>query len=242
MTELADPLSLRVDTDVVLCGGTYKYGDMYLATTFQHEDEFGMLGGEMRVLAAVARAQRGLCRNILFAGGKSIKGAAMRGGEHVPAPPSAAAYAAQFANMLEAAESLAEESDDSVVPEPTIILDTKTPNTNANMAHSVQLAFNNSWETMAIISNEYHLPRVRALYKIIKEKLGHSVEVNFLAAEAVVRLAYPGVYDEEIERAYASPAGQRRLKSESQGLADIQAGIYKFKEVTREALDSRTDG
>jgi hypothetical protein len=70
---LNNELGPRSAVDFVLCGGTYQIGDMYLPTTFAHSDDFGMLGGEMRVIASVARAKQALTQHVLFSGGKSKK-------------------------------------------------------------------------------------------------------------------------------------------------------------------------
>jgi hypothetical protein len=221
--------------DVVLCGGTARQGDIYLPTTYEHSDDFGMLGGEMRVIAAVARARHGLSQHVLFSGGKSKKGAAARGGEHVPAPPAATVYAGHFTNMFVNTDGQTGEGP-RITP---ILLDTVSPNTNANMLYSLQLAQREGWRDMVVISSEYHMPRVTALYSIIKEKLCmDGIRTTFLAAEDVVRAAHPGLYDDSITAAYKSEAGQLRLASEAHGLADMRAGRYSFTEVTAAELGS----
>src|ERR1700691_3938119 len=125
MSELS-PVGPESSIDVVLCGGTYRGGDLFLPTTFDHSDDFGMLGGEIRVLAASLRAEQGMGQHVLFSGGKSRKGAAARGGEHVPAPPAAAVYAAHFTKMFIEGHEGPEELPDI----PLLLSDTTSPNTN----------------------------------------------------------------------------------------------------------------
>lgn len=228
---MSEKLGPKSDLDVVLCGGTYQVGDVFMPTTFQHSDDFGMLGGELRNIAAVARAKKGLSPRVLFSGGKSRKGAALRGGDHVPAPPAAAVYAGQFTDMFQAGR----EDGEPAIPD--ILLDTTSPNTNANMLYSLRRSTNEGWRDMVVITNDYHVPRVSALFAIIKEKLCmEDVHTTFVAAEDVVREALPGLYDDAIAEAYESEAGQLRLTNETRGLADIQAGNYTFREVTAEDL------
>ncbi len=220
-------LGPRSDIDVVLCGGTYQVDDLFLPTTYGQSDEFGMLGGELRIVAAVARARSGLSQRTLFSGGKSKKGAILRGGEHIPAPPAAAVYAGQFTNMF-----VTGKGENDGIAMPAILLDTTSPNTNANMLYSLQLANREDWRDMTVITNEYHVPRAEAIYSIIAEKLCmDGVHITFMSAEEIVKQAHPGLYDDEIEGAYISAAGQLRLASEARGLADIKAGNYTFREV-----------
>ncbi len=193
-----------------------------------------MLGGEMRTIAAVARARLALTQHVLFSGGKSKKGAALRGGEHVPAPPAAAVYAGHFTDMFQAGRS-----QDNEPNLPPILLDTISPNTNANMLYSLQLAAREGWRDMVVISNEYHVPRIQALYSIIKEKLCmDGIRTTFVAAEDVVQEAHPGLYDEAIAAAYTSEAGQLRMTSEARGLADMREGRYSFREVQAKDLEA----
>lgn len=231
---MSEKLGPKTDLDVVLCGGTYQIGDVFMPTTFQHSDDFGMLGGELRNIAAAVRARRGLSSRILFSGGKSRKGAALRGGEHVPAPPAAAVYAGHFTDMLQA-----EELEDGLAI-PTILLDTTSPNTNANMLYSLQQSVAEGWRGVAFITNGYHAPRASTLLAILKAKLNiEQVQTTFLSAEDIVREAHPGLYDDAIAQAYASESGQLRLDNEAKGLADLREGNYSFREVTANDLIAR---
>jgi hypothetical protein len=221
--KLGPPASI----DIVLCGGTYQAGDKFLPTTYAHGDDFGMLGGEMRTIAAVARAKHGLSQRVMFSGGKSRKGAALRGGDHIPAPPAAQVYAEHFTELF-----LADEGDfDSDVPMPPLERDIETPNTAANIRYGLELAHRNGWLEVTYISNLYHEERVLELSAIAEEDLCVAgIRVSFVAAENVARAAYPGEYDQMIEAAYASPAGQLRVANEARGVADLRAGRYAFTE------------
>lgn len=231
---MSETLGSPSNIDIVLCAGTHKVGDVYMPTTYEQGDGFGMLGGEMRVLAAVARAQAGLSERVLFSGGKSKKGNAGRGGAHVPAPAAAAVYGSQFSDIMRT------ETDLLPIQQPTVLLDTHSPNTNTNILYGLKLAEDEAWPNISLISSNYHIPRVKALFGIVQQALNiESVQVEFLSAEQIVRAALPGVYDTIIDRAYTSESGQQRLQNEARGLADIHAGRYIFKEVEAHDLSQR---
>jgi len=49
-------------------------------------------------------------------------------------------------------------------------------------------------------------------------------------AESTLKRLKPGMYDAEIDAAYASPEGKKRVANETQGLRDLEDGVYHLGE------------
>ncbi len=197
------------DAVAVLCGGLRYDGEAYHPASFTDSDAHGMLGSHIRVLAA-ADLYRGGCAGVfLFSTGISQK-SWDRFGPGVPA--EAAVYAEHF--RAEAGAG------------PAVLLETGSVNTAGNCAAIAAAAGQHGWSRLAVVTSEYHLARVRELFR----RLGGGEPAAVLSAEAIVMAARPGVHDGEIAAAYASPAGLLRTARERQGLADLYADRYDTQE------------
>ncbi len=199
----------RYDAVAVLCGGLRCDGETYHPASFTDSDEHGMLGSQIRVLAAADLYRAGCAGVFLFSTGVSQKSRARFG----PAvPPEAVVYAEHF--RAEAGEG------------PEVLLETGSVNTAGNCAAIAAAARQHGWSRLAVLTSEYHLARVRELLR----RLGGGEPAAVLSAEAVITAARPGVHDGQIAAAYASPAGLLRTARERQGLADLYAGRYDTQE------------
>lgn len=195
----------RYGAIVVLCGGLGHDGAAYRPSAFTDSDEHGMLGGAIRVAAAAELHRAGCAGVFVFTTGISEKSRA-RFGPAVPA--EAAVYASHF--RAQAGEG------------PVVLLEQESVNTAGNLAAVAALTQARRWPSVAIVTSEYHVPRVRELLRLA----GGGLAAEVLSAEAVVMAARPGIHDAEIAAGYASPAGLRRTSSERRGLADLYAGRY----------------
>lgn len=204
------------DAVVVLGGGLRKEGEEYHPATFRERDEFGMLGGHLRVAAAAELYRAGVASCFMFTTGVYEKNKA-RLGDDVPA--ESVVYAACFQEMI-----------DGRVP-PQIVLDTVSTTTLTNMREVFSAVRARGWHTVAVVSNEYHIPRVRALYeRMLSENPDMVVDITYLAAEAILKQLRPGGYDAEIEGAYQSDAGRERIESEAQGVRHLDESRYATEE------------
>jgi len=199
----------RYDAVAVLCGGLRYDGDAYHPASFTDSDQHGMLGSQIRVLAAADLYRAGCAGVFLFSTGISQKSRA-RFGPAVPA--EAVVYAEHF--RAEAGAG------------PAVLLETGSVNTAGNCAAIAAAARHHGWSRLAVVTSEYHLARVQQLLR----RLGGEREPAILSAEAIVMAARPGTHDAEIAAAYASPAGLLRTARERQGLADLYAGRYDPRE------------
>lgn len=175
---------------------------------------FGFLGGHMRVKAALTLYKNGQADTFVFSSGVSAKSKDMYGAD---VPSDASVYCQDFLSQLDG-------------PAPTIILEERSFNTSSNIIESLAIIRNHAWRRVAVLSSNYHIPRIRALFNMICKNNPLATELVFLGAEDVVKEFEPGVYDAEIDAAYASPEGQKRLENEARGLKSIKDGIYVLGE------------
>ena len=219
-----NPKNQPYDAVIVLCGGLRKVDAGYQPTTFEDGDEFGMLGGFIRVVAAAELYWQGRASRFLFSTGVSAKQIAKFGPD---VPPEAGVYRDLFVETIHANAR----RQNLTLPLPEMFLEDKSVNTVANLQESVAICKREGWQCVAIISSEYHVPRIAALYDLIATHApllaAHPI---FLAAEPIVTQAQPGAYDAQIDAAYRSEIGQKRIANEHAGLAHIQSGQYTLHE------------
>jgi len=207
----------KYDAVVVLGGGLRKENERYDPATYEDSDDFGMLGGHVRVQAAAQlyRAEAASC--FMFTTGVYEKNK-QRLGADVPA--EAETYAQRFKELI---------TDVSGVPE--IVLDTVSTTTLTNVQEIIAALISHKWQRIAIVSNEYHVPRIRVLYEhILRTHPELQVHIEYLAAERVLKELQSGFFDTEIDLAYQSEEGRKRERNEAQGLRDLQEGRYALKE------------
>jgi uncharacterized SAM-binding protein YcdF (DUF218 family) len=200
------------DAVIVLGGGIVKDGERFVSTTYADSDPFGMLGGRMRIIAAAVLAKRQAANTFVFTTGVSAKTIEMFGAE---APSEADIYAKEFATQLGA-----------ISTKPNVVLEDRSQNTKGNMQESLDIVRTHSWRRIAYLSSRYHLPRSEALVSIVDPEISNQVDITYLSAEEIVREHLPGVYDQEINAAYASDAGLLRIQNEHAGLQAIFGGAY----------------
>ncbi len=155
------------DAVAVLCGGLRYDGEAYHPASFTDSDEHGMLGSRVRVLAAADLYRAGCAGVFLFSTGISQKSRA-RFGPAVPA--EAVVYAEHF--RAEAGDG------------PQVLLETGSVNTAGNCAAIAAAARQHGWSRLAVVTSEYHLPRVRELLH-----RGGGEPAALLSAEAIIMAA-----------------------------------------------------
>lgn len=225
-TVIESALDLPLDAVVVQSAGLRKAENgEYASTLYSDRDEFGMLGGNMRVLAALELYRHYPTSTFVFCNGKSAKQIAKFGPE---VPTDAEIYAEEFRADINQDKH---DVNGKKSPEPKIFLENKSVNTIASIGEVLVMCAAHEWERIALISSDYHIPRIEALCGLIFEKLGeHPVKITFISAEAVLKELRPGMYDKEIDNAYQTEAARERLKNEAKGLSDIKAGRYHIGE------------
>lgn len=198
----------------------------FAPTTYADHDEYGMLAGEMNVIAATLLWAEGAATTFVFSTGTSAKTKAAYGND---APSEASVYSADFTARI--AGMRADDPELAARPEPVLMLEDRSVNTFTNLVESFSIIQAKGWKDVAIMSARYHIPRVAALNDMIQQKQAlDGVHIDFIVSEDVVEDQLPGLYDQDIEEAYASEWGQKRLAIEANGLKDMQEGRYVIGE------------
>jgi uncharacterized SAM-binding protein YcdF (DUF218 family) len=185
--------------------------------SYDDHDEFGMLGGEMNVIAASLLHEQQASGTFVFSTGTSKKTAAAFG---PGVPTEAEVYSQDFLQRIK----------ESAHPMPTIILEKNSVNTYSNLTECIQIINKYGWKKIAIMSARYHTPRVAALWELACQQHPVEAKADILIAEDVVTASLPGIYDKKIEQAYASEWGIKRAQIEKQGIEDLRSGRYVVTE------------
>lgn len=217
----------KYDAIIVLGGGLSKteHKGKFHPTDYRHSDPFGMLGGGMRILAAAEMYETGEAKNFVFSTGRTEKNKAQFG-ENIPT--EAEVYGEKFLSIV---KHFGKRSGAENLEAPQIIHEDRSFNTLSNIIEVLQMIKDKNWQKVAIVSSDYHIPRVKALYEqALKKHPELQIEIDFVSAEDTVEEAEPGKYDEVIKRFYGSPEAEKRVKNEEGGLKDIKSGKYAVGE------------
>ena len=112
-----------------------------------------------------------------------------------------------------------------------IIQEARSHNTYQQLVELLPLIKKHKFSKTTLISNRYHLPRIKAFLKFSPGLAGyHKIKsLKLLAAEQVlVTERDKQVWRPLISRAYRAPLMKQRLKLERQGIKDIKQGSYKY--------------
>lgn len=79
-----------------------------------------------------------------------------------------------------------------------------------------------------IISNNYHLPRIRTMIEYADIKTVLLRKINLVGAEDVLLRLSPDQWKEFVEQSKKSEAMKKRVEGEKRGIEQIKNGLYKF--------------
>jgi uncharacterized SAM-binding protein YcdF (DUF218 family) len=205
------------DAVIVLGSGIRRDGRGYRPVTYENHDKFGMVAGEIRVVAAALLYEHDLAGTFVFSTGMSEQTRAALGPD---VPAEAVVYSQDFLRRTRSAGR----------PDPVVILEDRSVNTYSNLVECIAIIREHDWEQVAIVTARYHVPRVRGLWEVAKGNHPVATGMTFLAAEDIVIRYLPGIYDEIIDAAYDSRQGLKRLRNEAKGLQDLNDGRYVLTE------------
>lgn len=220
-------VSVMVYDCVIVIGGNIVRTDdgRYQPTDYTDSDQFGMYGGKMRVITAAWMYVKGLSNTFLFSAGISEKTKAAFGPD---VPIEAVVYSQAFQSEIECILSGLDDGNER--NDLTIVIEDRSKNTVDNIKESLAIINQYNWQSVAVLSSDVHIPRLRALTELITKSSPIHANLTFLGAETMVKKLRPGKYDGLIDYAHNSPEGKKRAKNEAQGLADIHAGRYVLTE------------
>jgi len=211
--QTTNDMARQYDAVIVLGMNIRKTKAGYRPTTYQDHDGYGMLAGEMNVIAATLLYTQKQTGTFVFSTGTSEKTKAMFGPD---VPSEARVYSQDFLRRISG----------SAQPMPQIILEDRSANTYSNLTECIAIINEHRWRHVAIMSARYHIPRVTMLWQLVTGKYPCQAAADFLVAEDVIQQHIPHIYDELIDIAYRSPQGVKRLASEAHGLQDMKDGRY----------------
>lgn len=203
---------------VVLGGNLVKDGGAWRTAMFDEHDDFGCMGDRLRVIAASVLykqlAKNGTEMRVLACGGR---GQLLKRFPDVPA----------------VAEVIARELEILGVCKSHILEEKKSENTYGQLRACDSLFRTHDWEDGVVISNEYHLPRVRALLRhglaleLLREKIIAGA-LTLLSAESILLADDKARWELSISKAYEGAAMRDRVALEVKGVHDIMSGLYTF--------------
>ncbi|MFA6315434.1 MAG: YdcF family protein [Candidatus Paceibacterota bacterium] len=184
----------------IIAGGTVRSEDgEYHSTSYSDGDAFGTLGGYARVEAGAILAREYPNAKLVTTG----KGGALDG----KSPTHAEVMGRELLGLgVESGRILREE------------ISTTTMN---GLDQALVLAQKNHWESIIFVTNEFHLPRVHAMWN----RLNTSVEAHFISAEDVIVRVRPE-FKQAFEDIKATPAYKIRLEFEKRGVEALGSGTY----------------
>jgi phage pi2 protein 07 len=197
---------MRKKVIIILAGAIKqdKSGQWY-TPGFEDGDVFGVTGARPRIDAAGYLYQNDQNLFFIASGGQG-----------------------QTKNAPDMAEVVKQEMMAIGIPEDKIILERNSGNTYEQLRELPGFIKEYNFSDATIISNQYHLPRLKAF--IATPDLKELSHVKLAAAEDIL-LKYDGpIRGETIKKAYSSPAMKKRIKAEEQGIKDLRAGKYNFKQ------------
>ncbi|MDD5554646.1 MAG: YdcF family protein, partial [Patescibacteria group bacterium] len=129
---------------------------------------------------------------------------------------------------------LKRELEESGVPDGKIIEENKSRTTYQQLLELQKITVEKGIRNIIIISNRYHLPRIRAMIKYgpglnFLKKMLSDLNIKLISAENLLIKHRPGKWKKIIEKAYKSKDMIARIKLERKGVEQIKRGTYKFR-------------
>lgn len=201
---------------VVLAGGLIREanGTWRTATYEDVGDNFGLDGHRIRVEAAsiLYKDEPGLM--LVASGGKGQN-------EKIPDAPTTAAI-------------IMKELIELGVPATAILLEDKSGTTYQQLIALIRLIEDRGWQDIQVVSNSWHLPRIKAMITNVAEfsllkTFFEKKALRLVDADQLLTDKEPWRWKSSLEKARGSEAYASRLATEKKGILQIEAGTYKFK-------------
>jgi len=195
---------------LILGGILIKDKNKWRTTNFNDQgDNYGALGDRLRVLAGNLLFQKNQESMIIGSGGRGqLKGT--RG-----APTVASVIKSELIELG--------------VPKEKIIIEDKSGTTYEQLLFNIKNIKKIGVGKIIIISNRYHLPRIKALIKYkprLQEFYGQNSELA--EAEKVLILHNPQKWENKLASIYESQGLKDRISLEQKGIDDIKSGKYLY--------------
>lgn len=203
----------ELDTVAVFGGGMIRDEHGKWRTTRFEEtgDNFGVMGDYIRVLAAKEIYKKNQKVTIITIGSKGQF-------SHIPDAPALA-------------KLLKQELIAYGIPENAVIEEKNGGNTYQQIIAIAELIKNSSFKKCGLISNRYHLPRIRAMIEhneTLKKSLNPDTIIYLCAEDILIELDHQNNWKEMLEKVYESKAMKERIALEDKGVKEIVEGRYRY--------------
>ncbi len=180
-------------------------------TRFQEKDNFGIVGGYIRTIAAALLFKEEPEALVIASGGRG-----------------------QFSKIPDAptiASLIKRDLISRGVPENRIITEERSGNTFQQLIKLQAVAAIRNFQEFKIISNRYHLPRIKAMIKTVEKlsflkRLLDNQRLFLVSAEEVLLARQPEQWEKIINQAYQSKGMAERILLEQEGVRQLEAGEY----------------
>ncbi|MFH0923775.1 MAG: YdcF family protein [Candidatus Falkowbacteria bacterium] len=195
---------------IIIGGGLVKEKGKWRTTNFNEGDNFAVQGDRLRVAAADYIFKNNPEQILIALGGKGQY-------ENIP-------------NVPTVAEVIKRELVEIGVPVEKIIKEDQSGNTWQQLQELKKIIVGKKLENVIIISNEYHLPRIKAMVEKDLElnKMLDAAKIKLQSAEEII-IEHEPDQKKKIESVYKSKAMRERIALEQKGVIDIKKGRYKLK-------------
>lgn len=194
---------------VVLAGGVSRGGALgWRSSVFGEKADISIAGSYVRVAAAALLWRQDPSAVIVTSGG--------RGQADTVFPPG-----------LSLSTIMKQELAELGVPASVILEESRSGNTYQQLLAIVELATQNHWLDISIVSSRFHLPRIQAMVECLSGLEVLRPITSYIPAEDVVLAAEPDKWREPINTAYGSDEFAEIISSEERGTAQVRSGEYK---------------
>lgn len=202
---------MEIDAIVVLSAGI-KHGEdgRWVSTDLTEADNIlGAPGGKLRVIASAILSNRHPNAVVVANGEKGL---------------DIASSVSKDRPTL--AEITREELIENGLPEERIILEKNSNTTYQQLQELEKMVIKRKWRNILIVTNRYHVARVKAMIGMKFPKLVAIVKV--ISAEEVVIYENSAKWENAIIEAYASDYMKERTAREEQGILQITNSTYRY--------------
>lgn len=203
-------MNKKYDALVLLGGGNIKKNNgKWRTTNLDEGDILGIAGGRIRVVAGQLLFNSGASNLIIASGGR---------GQYK-----------NVAGVPTLSRVIKNELVELGVPANNILEDRKSDNTHEQLKFVKLLTGSRQMKKIAIVSNEWHLPRIKAMIEHSPNLTGLTGCVKLIAAEKVVIKHGKLNWQDKIAKVRKSEGLKKRVALEKKGVEDIKNGKYDFK-------------
>lgn len=203
-------LALKKNAIVVIGGWLIKKNGRWQTTGFDGNFGNGTVGDRLRVLASYYLYNKNNRSLIIASGGKG--------------------KLRKFKGVPSIASVIKRELTELGIPGDGIIIEGRSDSTYENLRNLIRIAKARRLNGIIVVSNRYHLPRIKAMVKYAPglNELSKIVHIKYCEAEVVVIKNNPS-WRSIIQNAYARKEMKDLILKEKKGVKDLKSGNYRSK-------------